>query len=134
MAANPQDAYRLFAGPLLSMAERNRAMFERTLRAAQEESLHVINQGLKRNARALEGLRDCRKLSDMMQVEQELFSCAISDSLEETQRLTKLWWQLAEDGLQTIEAEAVFPANGAHAGAKPDSEPHQKPARARAAA
>lgn len=134
MATNAPDAYGLFARPLFTMAECNRALFEGTVRATREESLRFVNQGLERNARALEALRDCDGLSDIMAVDRDLIAATISDSIEGSQRLAKLLWVIAGSGLHPPERETASRGNGAQRNAAPNGERAPETAEARSTA
>jgi len=133
MATTAQETHETFAMPFLMLAERNRAVFERMARVTQEEMLHFLNQNVERNARALERLRDCRGISGVIEVESEWLTGMVRDSIEQTQRMTKAWWQLAEKEAGN-HSEAMSQAATAPVRAERKAERHQASEEKRAAA
>jgi hypothetical protein len=116
MAAAAHESHELFTAPFVSLAERNRTLLERALRATQEQTLEFLNRNLERNVRTLERLRDCEGLSGLMAVEHEWFADIMRDSFEQTQRVAKLWWRIAEQEMDT-QAEAAHDASKSQAAA-----------------
>jgi hypothetical protein len=106
MAMHMQDTREMFGVPLLALTERNRTALERTMRVAHHETLHFLNKTLQHNVDALEGLRKCRGLPGLMAVEHEWMSCVMRDSMEQTQRMAKVWWEFAEEEIETQAEEA----------------------------
>jgi hypothetical protein len=90
-----------FAGPFVKLAERNRALFERTLHAAQEESLRAMQRRLERNARALEDMCSADGIGALMAVEQNWLMGALQDSLEDTKRMATFWLRVAGEERET---------------------------------
>jgi len=106
MAMHTQENRDMFGLPFLALTERNRTALERTMRVAHQETLHFLNKTLQHNVDALEGLRKCRGLPGLMAVEHEWMSCVMRDSMEQTQRMAKVWWEFAEEEIETQAEEA----------------------------
>ncbi|HEX3945715.1 MAG TPA: hypothetical protein VHW69_16685 [Rhizomicrobium sp.] len=106
MATAAHETHELFMAPFRTLTERNRAILEKTLRTAHEETLEFFNRRLERNTRTLERLRHCDGLSGLLAIDHEWFSDAVRDSFEQTQRMTNLWWRLTEEELDA-QAEAA---------------------------
>jgi hypothetical protein len=137
MATAAHETHELFTAPFRTLSERNRAILEKTLRTAQEETLEFFNRRLERNTRTLERLRHCDGLSGLIAIDHEWFSDAVRDSFEQTQRMTNLWWRLTEEELeaQTEAAESAKEAVQAQTPAPARKEPpEQQPLHERAAA
>ena len=113
MATTAQETHETFAVPFLMLAERNRAVLEKMARVTQEETLHFLNQNLERNAHAIERLRECKGVAGVMEVENEWITGVVRDSIEQTQRMAKLWWRVAEEEGERqseITSQATAPA------------------------
>lgn len=106
MATAIHETHDSLTTPFLILAERNRAVLEKMARITQEETLHTLNQNLERNVRALERLRDCHGLSGVVEIHNEWVTGVMRDSIDQTQRMAKLWWRFAEDEAQS-QSEAV---------------------------
>ena len=117
MATTAQEAHDTFTMPFIILAERNRAVMEKVARVTQEETLHFLNQNLERNVHALERLRECRGVSGVMEVETEWLTGMVRDSIEQTQRVAKLWWRLAEEESEAgVQSSAEAMASSARKG------------------
>jgi hypothetical protein len=131
--ATTQETHETFAMPFLMLAERNRLVLEKMTRVTQEETLHFLNQNLERNLRTLERLRECRGISGVMEVETEWLTGMVRDSIEQTQRVAKVWWRLAEEESEN-QTEAASQGVSAPARAERKPERHQGSEEKRAAA
>lgn len=131
MATAVHEMHEPFTAPFLNLTERNRAMMEKAVRVTQEETLEFFNRSLERNVRTLERLRHCDGMSGLMAVDHEWFADAMRDSFEHTQRMTKLWWRLAEEELDAQGEAAVGEAKASRTLAARSASPQQKRSRRR---
>jgi hypothetical protein len=101
------EAIDVFNGPMAKMVDQNRAIFQKMLRAMQEESLRFVNRRLEHTSRVIENSRDCQGVSGVMAVQQEWLIDIARDYAEQTKRFAELMRELAEDGTAGLAEAAV---------------------------
>jgi len=95
MASALSDTFATINESFVRMLDWNRDVFEKTMRATQEESLGFINRRLERNQRILESLRENESLANP-----NWFIEAAKDYVETSSKIRDRFFDVASQGVQ----------------------------------
>ena len=94
-------------GSLANAMAQNRSMFERSIRAFQEEALRFINRQLEENASAIEHCQECENIADLLSLQQKWLAHTIVDFYDESARMGETMHRLLSDRAEEAGAETV---------------------------
>ncbi len=95
-SSNATEQLSTIAATFGKVMEHNRALCEKMFRSAQEESLHLIQRRLERDAQALEAMRDSKSLSDVISAQQDWLEESTREYFAQMQKLGGLFRELGE--------------------------------------
>jgi hypothetical protein len=103
MATSTANALHAYTDCLTKVAAQNRAIYEDIMRRSGEVALAFMHHRLERDLEAADRLR--HTASEFFNAEQGLIGEAMEDWAQQAQKLRKMMWDTAEDGMrQTVEA------------------------------
>jgi hypothetical protein len=94
-------------GSMASAMAHNRAMFEKSIRAMQEEALRFINRQLEENANAIESCQECENLADLLALQHKWLTHSIVDFYDEGARMGETLHKLLSDKMEEAGEETV---------------------------
>lgn len=106
MTPATSETFSTLNGSLVKMMEWNRGRFEELFRKTHEEQLRFVNRRLEQTAKTLQNMRNCQGLSGLLSVEQDWLVSTARDYAEETEKLSGLFWDMAQRGVKEATEEA----------------------------
>lgn len=94
-------------GSLANAMAHNRSMFERSVKAMQEETLRFINRQLEENANAIESCQECENIADLMALQHKWLVHTIVDFYDESARMGETMHRLISERAEDAGAETV---------------------------
>ena len=110
MTDHARDTFSSMNESVLKALEQNRAIMHNMVRALQEESLNFVNLRLQHNGRAIERSRECRGVSELLDLQHQWFMDVTHDYAEMTKRFGEVWREASneaeEETAHAVKSEA----------------------------
>jgi hypothetical protein len=94
------DTFDILSGPVARVMNQNWSLFQKTVQAMHEESLHFFNRRLEHTSQIMENSRDLQGVSGLMQLQHEWMRDLARDYSEQTTRFANLIRHLAVDSTE----------------------------------
>jgi hypothetical protein len=96
------ETFDILSGPMARIMGQNWSLFQKTVQAMQEESLHFFNRRLEHTSQIMENSRDLPGVSGLMQLQQEWMLDLARDYSEQATRFADLIRHLAVDSTERL--------------------------------
>jgi len=94
-------------GSVANALAQNRSMFERGIRAWQEEALRFINRQLEDNAEVIESCQQCDSLAELLSLQHRWMTHRVIDFYDEGARIGEAMHRILSERVEEAGAETV---------------------------